>query len=414
MRRNLIIALVLSLSSQLTAQDYLGQYLKEGLGNNPSIKAKFSSYEAAMKISESITGLPDPSLGLGYFISPVETRLGAQRMRFSFNQSLPWFGTIGKEVEVKEGIAKVKYEEFVGEFLKVEWNIRSEYYGLFTIQKGIEQVEQSEKLLKTLLEISETKLEAGGSMIDVLQLKMEINDLAYSKRSLRLSKEQKSADFFKLLNREELMDTLYLPDSLIIPKEFLLWSKDSFSHNAEIAKIEKEIEQLHSERDLVTKNGMPKLSLGVDYLLIEERNDIAVSDNGKDALLLPKIGITLPIYRKKYRAMGEAIDLKIKQKYDEKQAALNAAKAKYLYSALNERDSRYRFSFYKNQYELSNKTLDLLTNSYSTGEKDIEEVIRVQKLSLMYHFEMVKATADFKTAVAYAQFILGVSSKNLK
>merc|ERR1711974_383443 len=41
-----------------------------------------------------VNNLPDPTFSFGYFISPVETRVGPQRAKVGLTQMFPWFGTL--------------------------------------------------------------------------------------------------------------------------------------------------------------------------------------------------------------------------------------------------------------------------------------------------------------------------------
>ena len=96
MKKAIIIFILIGLVFNLKAQDSLDNYIVYGLKNSPSIKAKYAAYEAAVKYSESFSVLPNPTLSMAYFLNPIETRIGAQRMRVALSQKIPWFGTIDK------------------------------------------------------------------------------------------------------------------------------------------------------------------------------------------------------------------------------------------------------------------------------------------------------------------------------
>ena len=73
----------------------LDEYLVQAAENNPGLKAKFAAYQAALEQVPQIGSLPDPQVMFGYFIRPMETRVGPQRARISASQMFPWFGTLG-------------------------------------------------------------------------------------------------------------------------------------------------------------------------------------------------------------------------------------------------------------------------------------------------------------------------------
>lgn len=412
MKYKLIFIVFLVASLNLNAQDSLDRYVEYGLKNNHLIKSKYASYEAAVKFSKSVTSLPDPELSMAYFLNPVETRLGSQRMRIALSQKIPWFGTIDKEVEVKEGLAKVKYEEFISELANVEWNIKSLYYEMYSIKKGIEQLQETEDLLQSLLKLTESKVEEGEALVEVLRLKMELNDIGYTRHELELRIQAKKIEFFQIVNWKKENDTLYLADTLARPEFNFSWSEDSlFSQNPDLVKIEEEILKLKSEKELIEKKGMPYISIGLEYISIEKRTDIAISNNGKDALILPKIGISLPIYRKKYTSMGKSIEYEIKALGEKKNAELNNLKAKMAYSKMKFLDAQKRSNLFQEQYLLSKKALELSIQSYSSGGDDIKNLIEMEKLVLKYNFEKIKANSDMNTAVAYSLFLIGKTLK---
>ena len=49
---------------------------------------------------------------------------------------------------------------------------------------------------------------------------------------------------------------------------------------------------------------MPDFKIGLDYIFIGEgENNLS----GKDAFIFPTVGITIPLYRKKYKAMVQEV-----------------------------------------------------------------------------------------------------------
>ncbi|NQV01140.1 MAG: TolC family protein, partial [Bacteroidia bacterium] len=63
------------------AQDILESYLQEAAKHNPELKSRFNEYMAALEKVPQVGTLPDPTIAFGYFIMPVETRIGPQRAR---------------------------------------------------------------------------------------------------------------------------------------------------------------------------------------------------------------------------------------------------------------------------------------------------------------------------------------------
>ena len=111
----ILLVFVLGLSQHSfsqTGRDDLNTYLVMAAENNPGLKGKFNQYMAAMEKVPQVGTLPDPQFAFGYFIQPVETRLGPQNATFGLKQAFPWFGLLAAKENVETQKAQAKYELF--------------------------------------------------------------------------------------------------------------------------------------------------------------------------------------------------------------------------------------------------------------------------------------------------------------
>ena len=107
-----IVLVFASITSFATAQEQLNNYLEQAAEKNPGLKARFNEYMAALEVVPQSNSIPDLQVAFGYFIKPVETRVGPQRFKISVSQMLPWFGTTGAKEDVAVQAAKAKFEAF--------------------------------------------------------------------------------------------------------------------------------------------------------------------------------------------------------------------------------------------------------------------------------------------------------------
>ncbi|MDZ7689755.1 MAG: hypothetical protein U5K69_01120 [Balneolaceae bacterium] len=112
----LLLIFILAAFVQVKAQDtasvlnpQLEAHLQTAAQNNPALKASFNHYLAALEQVPQVNALPDPELAFGYFISPIETRVGPQTARFSLSQMFPWFGTLDAREHIKINEAKAQF-----------------------------------------------------------------------------------------------------------------------------------------------------------------------------------------------------------------------------------------------------------------------------------------------------------------
>ena len=89
----LLFTNTISLSKAQSLEDYFVMAAE----NNPKVQADYKEFEIALQKTAQVNALPDPTLSLGYFLSPIETRVGAQRARAELSQMFPWFGTLRRQ-----------------------------------------------------------------------------------------------------------------------------------------------------------------------------------------------------------------------------------------------------------------------------------------------------------------------------
>ena len=105
-------------------EEILDQYLATAAENNPGLKVKFNQYMAALQKGDQVGTLPDPQIAFGYFIMPVETKVGPQQFKISAQQFFPWFGKLKANRSVAEEMAKSKYEIFEDTKSKLFYDVK--------------------------------------------------------------------------------------------------------------------------------------------------------------------------------------------------------------------------------------------------------------------------------------------------
>jgi len=309
----LILGFLMMLSGlPAVAQDALDGYLMEAAENNPGIRGKFNEYMAALEKVPQVGTLPDPQVSFGYFIQPVETRVGPQRAKISASQMFPWFGTLGAKKDVATEMAKAKYEAFEEAKSNLFYNVKSTYYNLYFTQKAIGITNENIDILEIFRKLSLIKVESGlASSVDVLRVEIEISDL---ENQLALLKDKYFAQltgFNNLLNVDE-NRPVTIPDSLAnidlaYSRQAVLDSIRSANHN--LIQLDYMESAYNKQETVAQKMGAPKLMLGADYIITGKSSMPDISQSGKDAIVFPMVGISVPIYRKKYSSMVKEAQL---------------------------------------------------------------------------------------------------------
>ena len=198
---------LMTLSGTVSAQAVLNQYLQTAAKNNPGLKAQFSEYMAALERVPQAGALPDPTIAFGYFIQPIETRVGPQQVKITASQMFPWFGTLSARENSAESLAKSKYEMFEEAKSKLFYDVKATYYNLFFTEKAIGITLENIEILASFKSLANIKVESGSaSAVDAYRVEMEINDLENQLALLRDNSNELKVKFNKLLNVDKASD----------------------------------------------------------------------------------------------------------------------------------------------------------------------------------------------------------------
>jgi len=406
-----IIIILLLFVVKTQAQTELDGYLKIGAENNPGLKAKFSEYNAALEKIPQVGSLPDPTISFGYFITPVEARVGPQQAKFGINQMFPWFGTLNAEEDVVIQRAKASYEAFEEAKSKLFFDIKSAYFNIYFVQKGITITRENMAILNTFQQLALIKIETGkSSAVDEMRVEMEINELENQLAYLLDTKWTLEVQFNKLLN-QPVENSITIPE--VLWDEHLALSKatllDSITYQNHLVKqLEFKMASWQKQETAAKKMGAPKFSVGVDYVMIgNSSNPTLGSENGKDAILFPKIGITIPLYRKKYKAMVKEASFKMEATQFQKEEKQNQLTILFEKGYKDYKDGERRIVLFQKQLKLAEKSLNILLTSYSSNGQNFEEVLRMERKVLKYGLELDKARADKNAAAAFINYLMG-------
>jgi outer membrane protein TolC len=379
-------------------------YLQVAAENNPELKAKYAEFEMALEQVIRANDLPDPQLSFGYFILPVETRIGAQNAKIGLSQMFPWFGTLKVKSSVASQTAEAKYQLFLDTRNKLYSKVKTIWYELFEVNRMIQLQEENKAILLSYKQLSETAFKNGkSSMVDVIRVDMAINDVDEKLSVLRMKIKPIETRFNTLLNRE-------LPSKVIAPLSLKVddiqsYSMDSILRHPKLNSIHHRIKSSKGKMELTKKLGMPQFGVGLDYVIIGERTDMNVEGNGRD-VLMPMISMTIPINRSKYKSY-------------QKEASLEQDMWGYLYEQTkNELRSKYEMIFFQlnksnslinlcvEQIEQAEQAIRILLKAYSVSGKDFEEVLKMQQALLKYQMEKTTALKQYHIAKAEMDYLL--------
>lgn len=397
-----------------TSGEFLEEYLVLAAENNPELRSLFNEYLAALeKVTQEGT-LPDPQMSFGYFIQPVETRVGAQEATASFSQMFPWFGTLGAQERVAAERAQARLQVFEDAKLELYRDIKITYTELYYLETAIEVMEENLELLSSFKAIAEVQFESGSTgFSSVLQVELEEEELESRLAYLRDSRLPLVTEFEELLN-SELQEPLEFPDNLweeelIIEKRALL--EMILARNPRLEQLDHEARSFGEQLTVAKKMGLPSFTLGASYTNIAPRTDLepgmALPDNGQDAFIFPQVGIRIPLYRKKYKSMRqeailqqEAVELRRENLENELETELERLYRDYI-------DARRNVELYGRLTTIARQSLELFQTELSTGRNNVLEIIRMERQLLNYGLELARARTEQNNNVYRINYLIG-------
>lgn len=405
MKKYIIITVITLGFSILANAQSLDEYFKIAAENNPGLQAKYKSFEAAMERVAQVSSLPDPNLSFGYFVSPVETRVGPQRARFSLTQMFPWFGTLKAQEDVATLMAEAKYQEFLDARNKLLYQVAAAYYPLYELKRLVEIENENISILSSYKDIASVKFQNGkGAMVDVLRVDIMLKDAATNLSILEQKKKPLETRFNKLLNRQE-DETIIVQDSLYVENLPVTYRRDSLlTSNPLLDELDLKIKASEAQELAATKQGMPKIGVGLDYVIVGQRTDMSVPDNGQD-VLMPMVTMSLPIFRGKYKAAQKEAQLMQESYALQKEDAINRLTSTYEMIWFEIQKQLDQIILYEEQIITSQQSLNLLFTAYGNSGKDFEEVLRMQQQILKYQKMKATALSDYNIAIAELDYI---------
>ena len=407
----LFLLLVLSSNNNLQAQT-LETYQTEAAQNNPSLRASYHQYLAVLEKAPQVSSFPDPEIGFAYFISPIETRLGPQRARFSATQIFPWFGTLGDRRTEVELNAKAKFEQFQEQRNRLFYNMEVIWADLFNIQEQIRLANENLEILNTLVNLSLRKYETGlVPQVDVLRAQIEQEDLKMQIQRLKDNQELLIKRFNELRNVDT-NDPIKLPESLSEHSIASLneedWLQKISAQNPNLNQLRYKEEAAESAIQIAGNNGKPTFGIGLDYIATGERTDVPnLTDNGQDAVIA-RMSIKVPLFRGKYRAQTREASLNRSVAKDQILAGENQLETSF-YSALRDlEDAQRRYQLYdEQQIHRVEQTVEILLQSYSSDHSQFEEILRLERKLFSYQLERVTAQSDEFKAIKFIHYLSG-------
>jgi outer membrane protein TolC len=337
MKKILAYMILLLGALPLAQAQTLDSYLLKAGENNPTLKARYAEYEAALQKVPQVGALPDPEASFSFFLSPMERYMGNQLGEASVMQMLPWFGTLDAAKSEAHYMAQMRFATFLEAKINLYHDVRTAWYKLYLIDEEYVLMERELQIMQTLERLALAKYKSapvggasgrtttgrgttsgstgssagstssgmegmggsgnnagsqsgsstgssmssmgssggGTSMVDVILIKLQVKELENRILLHHESRRPLEIAFNNLLNRSP-SEPVITPDTLL-PAELpasLSLIQDSIRLNHPMLKMYEWDEKAREAQLRMAKlMGRPMIGVGLSYMVFTPRTD---------------------------------------------------------------------------------------------------------------------------------------------
>jgi len=260
----------------------------------------------------------------------------------------------------------------------------------------------------------------SGKLTDVLRLQVQIKALESDLQQMEVDKRPLLAKFNQLLGRDK--NELVNFESTVSTKREIGWEipflEDILETNPMLLMLEKEGLAYQKQGEMSKLEGKPMFGLGLNYMVFSPRAESGMVGgmNGMDYMpagmgnnmVMPMATVSLPIYRKKYKAMESESKLYWEANERQKEDLQRNLETEFESILAAIKDSERKIRLLEEQIELTEQTLELSVTSYATEGSSFEEIMNIQRELLDFRLNLLNTSIEREIAFARVETLIGL------
>ncbi len=394
----------------LSAAPDLAELWAAAQRGNPGLRAAYHRWRAELEAAGGAGELPQPRLGIGAFLSAVETRSGPMRGRIGLSQALPWFGTTAAAQDRALAAAEAAREDFEAARTALRAELAHAWLELHDLQRTLETTRAHRELLVHLEAVSRVRYESGsGGHGDLIRAQVELAQLEDRLAELEDLRAPSVARLEALLGRPA--------------GEPLPWPADELPASPGLPEgLESGLAQSHpglralAARAEAARHGVvlaekayhPAWTVGAEWTWIGEADDPAMPDSGKDAVALT-LGVELPLRRGRLDAGLAAARAREAETADRAADLERRLGAELALVRHRHRDAARRVALYREGLVAkSEEAFETTLTGYQAATAPFDSVIDAARHLLEFQLAQAHAEIDLVQAAVDAERATGL------
>ena len=301
-------------------------------------------------------------------------------------------------------MAKSAGRQYEVKKLAIFYEVKQAFYEFSFLAKAVEITNENVKLIRYFEEVARTKYAVSMTTHpDIIRAQVELAMIENDLVSWERSRPAITAKLNSLLNRP-VESELPWPQAMPykeIPIDFNQVNELITRNNPELQGAAYEIEAARSKEELAKKKFYPQFGLGIAV-------DAGMGED-MHSRTMPKIQLTLPIWRSKYKAAERQADAQLQQATQQKVQLGNtlASRAQEVLYELQNSDRKIRL--YRDTIIPKVKEMVAASESaYQAGSLDFLSLIDSQRTLIRYQLEYERVVADNGQRLAELEMLTGI------
>ncbi len=388
----------------------IDDYLSYAMLNNAGVKAKFEQFKSALEQVPQAKALEDPTFTYGYFIEPVETRVGPQRNRFSIMQKFPWFGVIESRTDAASAKAKVAHRQYEAAKLELFHQVKDAFFEYAYLRTAIDIAERNLELIKHFEEVARSKYRAStASHPDIIRAQVELARLEDVLRSLQELRAPTVAKLNAVLNRPADAPLSWPqkapPKQVVLEREKII--ELLVQSNPELAALDWQSEAASANLALAEKRFYPNFGVGLDVIQTGDAAMPNVRDSGKDPVIL-MFSVNIPLWRDSYKAGERQAQAELQKTRQQKVETENKLIAQTVLVLYDIEDAQRKIQLYGDVLVAkAQELIEASESAYKAGNIDFLSLINAQQMLLRYQLDYERSLTDREQKIAELEMLVG-------
>lgn len=351
------------------------------------VKASGSKRDSAESFAIYADQRPNPKLEIGYFIEPVETRVGAMKSKVGISQALPAKSRLNlkKRVQLENvEIAQLEKERLVQE-LKLQATLK--FFEYLYLHQKLRILEDNLKIVQSWSKLWETHYSHHDFRYQrLVQLQIEATQI---QDKIREVSESIPNTFQELANLSWLEQSQAIPPSFDskVKKDQLSFDPSS---NIELLILDVEQKKQRLKVSLERSFFIPSKTLRTDWTMIDSRN----GTGGEDAWMIG-LGMEILLNKSETKSRVEGQERLLEALNSKREYLLSNLESDFLSLQFQSHNSMKKLELYRDDLiPRTKESLDSLQINYSSQNKGMDffgllDTLR-KLLSLNLELEAIK------------------------